>query len=173
LLWFALGLSLGTLVALAENCAWLPRRVSLWFALPKDQASPLMSIIGLCISQTFCVPVLFFTGLHHVGYFYISRVILCTFWFLRGIDIWHFLFSLHQNHWQNLLALFPLVVLLIGMGYIILSVHRLATGGILSHHDEAAFHALRPSTYMVKMVQFWGASLLLQALFYICFLWIS
>ena len=165
---FAVGFALGTLIALAENAAWLPSRLSQYSALSFLPSPLLLSITGPLLLQTLAVPLIATAGLYSMGYPYTSRVFYTLFWIMRGMDAWNFLGGLSKNDWQPWFLLILLVVILCLTGVVMLRLHTVATAGVaLRSHTP---YALRPTAYLLESVRLWGALLILQAAFDLLYL---
>ena len=163
LLWFFLALMLGSLVALAEFRAWLPCRILLWFDAPSASRTAIVSLIGLSLSQTIYVPLLFAAGLHSTSYYYTSRVISFGFWFWHGVDVWKYLLALREESWQRYLSVIPMIAVMLCMGWLMLRVHLIAAAGVA---EKSAHYGKRPSAYFTDLLQYWGGTLMLQMAFY-------
>lgn len=162
-LWFLLSLMLGTLIALAEYCAWLPCCVLLWFELPVTSHATILDIIGLALSQTIYIPLLFLAGLSNTTYYYTSRVLYLIFWFLHGVDIWKYLLALHQDLWRYGLSVIPMAAVFLCTGGLVLRVHLIATAGV---RRNSSHYGMYPAAYFANMLQCWGGILILQMAFY-------
>lgn len=165
LIWFIMSAAAGCLFALAEHYAWIPSVFSNVFPLPRNLsvARAVFSFNGALIGSTVVIPVLFFAGMHPIGYYYMSRVLISVFGFFQGLDIWHYLFALFQNtSFKSWLLLLPLLWLMC-MGALTMRVHATAARGICCKDKNIG---IRPSVYFSKMIEYWGAIMILRALFY-------
>lgn len=167
--WFTLSLMIGTLISLAEYHTWLPCRVLLWFELPGAEQT-IFDCIGLSLSQTIYVPLLFLAGLHRTTYYYTSRVIGFFFWFWHGVDIWRFELALRLS--QRSGWLFPILIIgwLFCLYRLMMRIHFIATAGVTMDSARCGMH-LRP--YLVALLQCWGGILMLQMIFYGFYILIS
>ncbi len=172
IVWFCMAIALGSIFALLEYLAWIPRGITQLFPLSNTIISDfsLVRLSGVLISSSVIVPVLFWAGLHPVGYHYTSRILLFSFWFFIGVDVWQCLFLLYQNEKINVLAVILLVAWTLCVGYLVLRVHAVATVGIQRTGESAA--EIRPSRYWSKLPECWGALMILRMLFYALYAWI-
>jgi hypothetical protein len=165
LIWFIMSVATGTLVALAEHYAWIPSVFSNVFPLPRNVTviRAVLAFDGVLIGSTIVIPLLFFAGMHPVGYYYVSRVLISSFGFFQGVDVWHYLFALFQNaNFKSWMLLLP-VVFLISIGVLTLRVHATVARGV---RCKEKYDGIRPSIYCSKMIEYWGAMMILRALFY-------
>lgn len=152
--------SLGTLVALAEHLAFVPSVFSKVFPLP-DKVT--LSLSGAFIGSTAMVPILFFIGMSPAWYYYASQILISAFGFFQGGDIWHYLFMLFQGPPARRWMILLLVLWILCVGCLVMRIHATATQGIYSKDDSIG---IRPSRYFSKMIEYWGAMMILRALFY-------
>ena len=166
---FAAGLALGALIALGEYCAWLPCHVSDWIVLSSFQGSLRLSMAGPMLLQTLAAPLMSLAGLYAMAYPYTSRIIYTAFWTLHGIDVWNFLLLLSQKEFRPWLTVFPMALIVVSMGFIMLRLHTLATSGI-SDRSSSAAHGIPPTAYFVVSIRYWGALLILQLIYNLIYL---
>ena len=159
--WFCSALVLGSLCTLLEHWEWIPRVIPFPNAITTGVS--LLSLCGVLLSSTIIVPVLFFAGLHPLGYHYTSRILLFIFWFFQGADLWRCLFLIFQNGETNILALVLLSLWTFGVGYLLLRVHTIATVGVRCRNDPCGLPSFH---YWSKLLETWGALMILRALFF-------
>ena len=166
---FAVGLAVGTLIALAENADWLPTRLSRWIDF--SSLSPLLclSLVGPLLSQTIIAPLISIAGLYSMGYPYTSRILYTVFWMMRGMDMWNLLSAFSRNYWQPWLLLILSVAILCLIGAVMLRLHSVATTGVTSVLHRSAY-GLKPTAYLFVSIRLWGALLILQAVFDLIYL---
>ncbi len=160
--WFTLALMIGTLVALAEYRLWLPCRVLRWFELPGAEQT-IFDCIGLLLSQTIFVPLLFLAGLHRTTYYYTSRVIGFSFWFWHGVDVWRFILAARLSARSGWLFLILIACWLFCLYRLMIRIYFIAAAGIAM---EPSHCGIRPLAYLIAIFQYWGGILMLQMLFY-------
>ena len=166
---FAVGFAIGALIALGEYCAWLPCYMSEWIVLSTFRGSLRASMAGPLLLQTLAAPLLSLAGLYAMAYPYTSRIIYTAFWTLHGIDVWNFLLLLSQKEFRPWLTVFPMALIVVSMGFIMLRIHTLATSGVTNQSSFSA-HGTPPTAYLVYSIRLWGALLILQFVFDLLYL---
>ena len=161
-IWFTLALMIGTLIAIAEYRLWLPCRVLSCFTLPGAKQT-IIDCIGLSLSQTIYIPLLFLAGLHRTSYYYVSRVVAFAFWFWHGVDVWRFILAARLSSQSAWLFLILIVFWLLCLYRLMIRIHFIATAGVTM---DPARCGMRPRSYLAAVFQYWGGILMLQILFY-------
>ncbi|MBE6660595.1 MAG: hypothetical protein E7605_04245 [Ruminococcaceae bacterium] len=167
--WFTLALMIGTLAALAEYRLWLPCRVLRWFELPGAEQT-IFDCIGLLLSQTIFVPLLFLAGLHRTTYYYTSRVVAFLFWFWHGVDVWKYILAVRLSLQSGWLFLFLIACWLFCLYRLMIRIHFIATAGVTMGSSRCG---MRPRSYLTAIFQGWGGILILQILFYGLYIMVS
>ena len=154
-------MAIGSLVVLAEHLAWIPSVFSNVFPLPNQIT---FSLHGAVIGSTAIVPILFLIGLSPAWYYYASRILISVFGLFQGGDVWHYLLMLFRGPSHQRWMILLLILWILCVGCLVVRVHGMATRGI--HNAEDSSLGVRPSLYYSKMIEYWGAMMILRALFY-------
>ena len=163
--WLVVCLSLGATIALAEYRCWLPYRYLEFFSCSPQSFT---ALIGLLLSRTFPVLLLFLAGLHPSSFFYTSHLIGLYFFFGLGVDLWRCLLFIKQTPHHSCAAICLIVALTLGMICQMLRAVSLATQGIRSKYHPAA---LAPGAYVTSLLENWGAMMLYYVGFYLIYRW--
>ena len=162
-LWLVVGLSIGATVALAEYCHWIPKRASDLFLLTP---SGLSSLLGLLISRSMAVPLLFLAGVHSVSFCYTSRLISLSFCFFYGMDVWKYLLRMKDAQRHSPAAIFFLCVITLCTLCLMLRVVLVSAKGVRFKRHA---YGTPVSVYLTSLFEYWGAMMLLQAGFYLIY----
>ena len=164
-LWMVVGLSLGATIALAEFRCWLPFR---YLELFSGSPQSFTALLGLLLSRTFPIPLIFILGLHLSSFFYTSHMIgLCVFFYV-GVDLWRYLLIINQTAHHSYAAICLLIVMTLGMICQMLHAVSIATQGVRNKHRPAS---LAPTAYITSLLESWGAMMLYYVGFYLTYRW--